>query len=329
MKVEKVAVILIIILCVFCAIGNLVTATKYKDCRPTQGTESRDWQPYNTADIGLVEIEGTIVNSNGDGFMNRDFASSTNIVKSMERAKKDNVKGIILKINSPGGTASGAQAVYNEIVKLKKAGIKIVTCMDDLAASGGYYIASASDVIVAYPSTLTGSIGVIAYVHNLKGLMDKIGVNSFVIKSGKHKDIGSPYREMTKEEQQIFQEIIDDVYNLFIEAVSDGRKMPQAKVRELADGRIYTAHKAKLLGLVDKLGGYDEAISIIKEITKLNREPKIYNYTRTNLESIFDRILGGNTFSKLNNILTPGSEYYLKSLYRVPLMLYDGYNFVL
>mgnify|MGYP001615086616 FL=1 len=152
---------------------------------------------------------------------------------------------------------------------------KVVASMGTVAASGGYYVACASDWIVANPGTLTGSIGVIMEFANLEGLFKKIGVEGVVIKSGKHKDIGSPFRSITKDEKELLQAIIDDVYAQFISAVADGRKMKPEAVKELADGRIFTGRQAKELKLVDELGTMQDAINITARLAGIKGEPGI------------------------------------------------------
>ena len=323
---QRIIAFSLVILCFVCAIGNIVIASMDKTGKAVDVSDE-GWKPYaGNADIAIIDVTGTIVNNSEEDFINNKYANSTNIVNAMEKASKNNVKGMLVRINSPGGTASGSQAVYSEILKLRARGIKVVTLMGDVAASGGYYIASASDKIMAYPSTLTGSIGVISYVQNFKGLMNKIGVNTTVIKSGPHKDIGSPFREMTADEKAIFQEIIDDTYNLFLDAVANGRKMDKAKVKKLADGRIYTAHKAVAVGLIDTLGGYDDAINMISKMANIKKQPKVYNYTKNRLDSIFDKLLGLTSMSSKLSAILPENEYLLKNFHKIPLMLADGYS---
>src|SRR6185436_16569611 len=157
-------------------------------------------------------------------------------------------------INSPGGSVGAVQEVYDEILRLKKSGKKVVVSMGDVAASGGYYVACAADKIYANPGTLTGSIGVIFETGNVQSLLKKIGVKVQPIKSAEHKDIGSPFKTMSVQERQILQSIIDDAYGQFVRAIVDGRQMQKEKVLRLADGRIYSGAQAKSEGLVDELG---------------------------------------------------------------------------
>jgi protease IV len=186
----------------------------------------------------------------------------------------DTVKAIILRIDSPGGGVGPSQEIYREVVKAKQKK-KMVTSMGAVAASGGYYVACASDLIVANPGTITGSIGVIMQFSNFEELLKKIGVKGVVLKSGEHKDIGSPFREMTPEEKKIMQETLDNVHQQFIRAVADGRKLDQAKVIPIADGRIMTGEQAKQLGLVDVMGNLDDAIEETAKLVGIDGKPQV------------------------------------------------------
>jgi len=201
--------------------------------------------------------------------------TSTNALKQLRKAVKDkHVKGILLRINSPGGTVPASQEISDEVLSLKGEGKPIVASMADLAASGGYYIAAQADKIVAEPGTLTGSIGVIFSTINLKGLGTKLGLEPEVVKSGQFKDIGSPYRPMTKEDRAILQTLIFDSYDQFVSAVAHGRKMPIEIVKKLADGRVYSGRQAVKLGLVDQLGGYDKSLALLQETCKKQYQNK-------------------------------------------------------
>jgi len=187
------------------------------------------------------------------------------------------VKAIVLDINSPGGSVGAVQEIYSRIQRVKaEKKIPFVALFGDVAASGGYYIASACDKIVAHPGTLTGSIGVIFEVQNMEGLFAKIGFKMDPIKSGAHKDIGSPARPMTPEERKILQDLIDDAYGQFVAAVALGRKMKVEDVKPLADGRIYSGTQAKTNGLVDELGDSHDALMLAAKLGGISdKEPKI------------------------------------------------------
>jgi protease-4 len=212
--------------------------------------------------IAVVEVRGVITESSG-------------IIEEIHQYQEDEgVKAIILRIDSPGGGVGPSQEIYREIskVKMKK---KVITSMGSVAASGGYYIACASDRIVANPGTITGSIGVIMEFTNIEELFKKIGIKGVVIKSGEHKDIGSPFREMTSDEKKIVQDAIDNVHQQFIEAVANGRKMDREKVAQIADGRILTGEQAKQLGLVDDMGNLQDAIDVAAKMVGMVGKPNV------------------------------------------------------
>jgi len=212
--------------------------------------------------IAIVEIRGVI-------------AQSSEIIEEIHRYVDDEgVKGIILRIDSPGGGVGPAQEIHREILKIKSKK-KVVTSMGSVAASGGYYIACASDVIVANPGTITGSIGVVMEFTNIEELFKKIGIKGVVLKSGEHKDIGSPFREITPEEKKIVQGVIDNVHQQFIQAVMDGRKLDRWKVAQVADGRILTGEQAKQLGLVDQIGNLQDAIDTTANMVGIVGKPNI------------------------------------------------------
>ena len=212
--------------------------------------------------IAVVDIKGVITSSRG-------------IVEQIEKLKENNdVKAIILRINSPGGGVGPSQEIYREVLRAKEKK-KIIASMESVTASGGYYVACASDVIVANPGTITGSIGVVMEFSNVEDLLKKIGLRSYVIKSGKHKDIGSPLRNMTSEEKAILQGVIDSVHDQFVRAVAEGRDMEERKVRQIADGRIFSGEQAKDLGLVDRLGSLQDAIEIAAEMIGIEGKPVV------------------------------------------------------
>jgi protease-4 len=212
--------------------------------------------------IAIVEIKGVI-------------SQSSWIIEELQQyLADDRVKAIILRIDSPGGGVGPSQEIYREVmkIKLKK---KVVTSMGSVAASGGYYVACASDLIVANPGTITGSIGVIMQFSNFEELLKKIGIKGMVLKSGEHKDIGSHFREMTPEEKAIMQEVLDNVHQQFIQAVADGRKLDRSKVIQVADGRILTGEQAKNLGLVDQMGNLQDTIDITAKMVGIVGKPTV------------------------------------------------------
>ena len=214
--------------------------------------------------VAVIRIEGIILDS-------RETIEEL-------RHYRDNpsVKAIVLRIDSPGGAVVPSQEIFAEVRKTKAEGkIKVVTSMGNVAASGGYYIAAATDRIVANPGTLTGSIGVIMELANVKGLLEKFGVQSVVIKSGRHKDMASPFRAMTPEDRALLQTVLDDVHAQFIDAVATGRSLQLEQVKTLADGRIFTGKQAQTVNLVDELGDLHDAIQLAARLVGISGEPRV------------------------------------------------------
>ncbi len=251
--------------------------------------------------IALVRIEGMIVDSKV-------------IVEELHRFSGDeSIKAILLRIDSPGGAVAPSQEIYDEVLRIREEdGKTVVTSMGTVAASGGYYIASATDIIFANPGTLTGSIGVIMELTNFQGLFEKVGLKSVTIKSGKNKDVGSPFREMKKEERALLQDVLDDVHSQFIEAVSQGRSLEIGTVRALADGRIFTGRQAKTVGLVDELGSLDAAVKMTAKLVGIEGEPRLVE-TKQKL-SFFD-LMRSQVFGLLERPNLPVSSVRLEYLF--------------
>ncbi len=240
---------------------------------------------------------------------------SDRIVTRLKKIRRDpNVKAVVLRINSPGGSVGAVQEIYQEVEKLKGQGKKVVVSMGDVAASGGYYVACIADKIMANPGTITGSIGVIAQLGNVEELFKKIGVKIEVIKSGKHKDIGSASRPMTHQERKILQDLINNAYEQFLEAIVNGRNMPYEEVKKLADGTIYTGQQAKENGLIDELGNLEEAINLAGKLAGIKGEPNIIkDYTPfERLFDIFGQQFEENAFNKILNKKGLRLEYILE-----------------
>jgi protease-4 len=240
--------------------------------------------------IGVLRIEGSIDDSAG-------------AIEELKRfGETESIKAIIVRIDSPGGGVAPTQEIYTEIEKVKKKK-PVIASLGGVAASGGYYIASACDQIMANPGTLTGSIGVIMELGNVEGLMRKLGVKGETIKSGPHKDIGSPMRPLTPEGRAILQSLVDNVHGQFVSAVARGRKMPEEQVRKLADGRVYSGEQAKEIGLVDLLGNMEDAIDIAAKRAGIKGEPQVI-YSRTEDRTWWEKLLFsffGNRFGKTEN----------------------------
>lgn len=224
--------------------------------------------------VGWLPIHGVIRES--DSGRQWDHGSELWARKLRNLADKNEVKAIVLAINSPGGTVGAVQELYGAIQRVRKEKKKpVVALLGDVAASGGYYLAAGCDKVVAHPGTLVGSIGVIMNSMNVEKLFDKIGVKTDPIKSGKHKDIGSATRPMTPEEKQILQGLIDNAYGQFLGAVMEGRGLPEAEARPLADGRIFTGEQAKQLRLIDELGDSRDAIALAGKLGGIAGTPKV------------------------------------------------------
>ncbi|MEC4891173.1 MAG: signal peptide peptidase SppA [Nitrospira sp.] len=214
--------------------------------------------------IALIRVEGVIMDS------------QVTIDELKRFSENPTVKAIVLRIDSPGGGVVPSQEIYDAVRRVRNKSSKaVITSMGSVAASGGYYIAAGTDRIVANPGTLTGSIGVIMETANIEGLLQKIGVEGVVVKSGKYKDVGSPLRKMTDEEHGLLQNVMDDVHKQFIEAVAEGRALEISDVQALADGRIFTGRQAKEAKLVDELGNLDDAIQLAADVAGIEGEPKV------------------------------------------------------
>ncbi len=248
--------------------------------------------------IALIRVSGTITTGKSSGALFGDtIAGSEDIVAQLERARKNrNAKGIIIRVNSPGGSAAGSQEIYEEIIRVRKSGKPVYCSMGSVAASGGYYIASACDRIFADGGTITGSIGVIFETADMSGLFKKIGLSPQVVKSGKFKDIGSPHRPMTTEERKLLTEMLMGIYNQFVQDVATGRKLPVQEVLKIADGRLLTGEQALKARLVDSLGGLQKATSELGRAVGLKKEPCVVEYGRRGL---FGSLLGADPGSAI------------------------------
>ena len=224
--------------------------------------------------VGVVEIYGAISQGNSSRAWERGSQQIAKKIRALA-ADKD-VKAVLLDINTPGGSVGAVQEIYSAIKRAKLETKKpFIARFGEVSASGGYYVASACDLVIAQPGTITGSIGVIFSVTNLEGLMKKVGFRNEAIKSGKFKDIGSPMREMTADERKLLQGMIDDSYEQFVAAVAEGRKMTIEKTKTLADGRIFTGRQAGELGLVDKLGDLRDALDAAGEMGGIGKNPRV------------------------------------------------------
>jgi len=219
--------------------------------------------------VALVEVEGLIVDAE-------------RVVRELEEHKDDPaIRAIVVRIQSPGGVVAPTQEIYEAIRRVRAKGKPVVASMGAVAASGGYYLAAAADRIVANPGTLTGSIGVIMQLAEIEGLLRKVGVRYEVVKAGRYKDVGNVSRPMTDEERAILQALLDDMYDQFVTAVAQGRGLARAQVLAVADGRVYSGRRAKELGLVDALGGLDEAVRSAGILAGIPGKPKLIRPRRS------------------------------------------------
>jgi len=247
--------------------------------------------------LGYIEIEGTIV----------DATETVRQLKALEHNSQ--VKGILIRVDSPGGVTSPSHEIYEEIRRIRDGGMPIIVSMGSLAASGGYYVSAPATKIVANPQTLTGSIGVIMEFPVIKGLMDKVGVKVEVVKSRVSKDIGSPFRDMTDQDRELLQGVVADAYDQFVSIVSTERHIPEDSVRALADGRIMTGRQALAFGLVDTLGTFEDAKRIAASLCGIEGEPRLIrpsrrlnSWVRDMLEGTAEGLFGGFGFPRLRYI---------------------------
>ena len=248
--------------------------------------------------IGVIPIEGSITDPEP-------------IVSQLVNFRKNRrIKAIILRINSPGGGVGPSQEIYREVRKTIKTK-KVITSMGSLAASGGYYIASATNKIVANPGTITGSISVIMEFIQLEDLLKKVGVSLEVLKSGEFKDIGSPHRKMSEREKELIKDLISDIQKQFVNAVARGRGLSEEKVQEIADGRIFSGAQAKELGLVDLLGNFQDAVDLAKKMTGIKGDATLVYPKREKLK-LWDFIFQDITkacYNAFMNYLNTSIEY--------------------
>jgi protease-4 len=238
--------------------------------------------------IGLSLAKDKIVVISIQGVL----AGSGDTIEQFERFEdNEEVKALVLRIDSPGGTVVAAQEIYSEIKKLRENKV-VLASMGNVAASGGYYVACAAQEIVANPGTITGSIGVISEHPNIEQLMKKVGLKSEVLKGGRFKDLGNPTREMTEEERGLLQELVDDIHRQFVRDVALGRGMSIEEIAPLADGRIFTGEQAKEKGLVDRLGNLQDALDRAAELAGIKGKPEIL-YPETKRKKIWEYLVQG------------------------------------
>lgn len=241
----------------------------------SSGVAKRDGLLARGNAVALIKFDGTIT----DASVAPTRGRKENLKDLLKRAERDSsVKAVVLRINSPGGSAAASQELYDEIGRLRKSGKPVVAYLTDVAASGGYYVAVGANRIVSQPATITGSIGVIITSMDTQELEDKIGIRQRVIKSGPYKDILSSSRDLTPEEQEILNTVVQQSLDQFVAVVATGRNLPEEQVRQIADGRIVTGTEALRLKLVDEVGSQKRAVDLAAELAKLPPEPRIVVY---------------------------------------------------
>lgn len=237
---------------------------------------------------------------------------SQDIVRQFKKYRENkSIKAILFRVDSPGGGVSASQEIYEEVKKTREAGKPVVVSMGSVAASGGYYVSCGATKIVANPGTLTGSIGVIFQFLHFSELMNKIGVDASTFKTGKYKDIGSPFRKTTEDEKKFFDQLLGDVYDQFVTVVATERKLDRKVVVGYADGRVFTGRQAQMYGLVDTLGTYEDALSIAAKLGGISGKPKVVKERK--IKSFFERFMG-ETATELTSLK--------KELFSQPVLQY-------
>ena len=236
-----------------------------------------------TGKVLVIPIRGTISDAPKRQFIITRPSMVQEVVSQLRKAQKDpEVKALVLKINSPGGSVTASDILYNEIVAFKqKTKAKVVVVMMGVAASGGYYISLPADYILAHPTSITGSVGVLFIRPDVAGLMGKIGIEVEVSKTGKNKDMGSPFRQATAEERQIIKDMIDQLGKRFLDRIAEHRKIDPQRMKEISSARIFLAEDALKLGMVDRVGYIGEAVSLAKKLAELPENAKVVVYRRT------------------------------------------------
>jgi protease IV len=254
-----------------------------------------------SGEIAIVNVHGVLMDS-------RD------IVRQLSNYRQNpQVRGIILRIDSPGGAVAPAQEIYSEVMRLRADNKTVYASMGTVAASGGYYIACATDYVVANPGTLTGSISAVMAFNNIEELTKKIGVKPKVIKSGKFKDLGSPLRAMTSQEHNLLQDVVNDVHEQFVQAIARGRNLPLSEVHKVADGRIMTGQQALRLNLIDDIGGLEKTIDLLAKRIGITGKPEVIE--QKDGVPFLNWLLRGSLSSKLAHTFISSAHPYLQYLW--------------
>lgn len=264
--------------------------------------------------IAIVRVEGAIIGTDDTNYLNG--AGSGTVISELEQAENDeDVQAIVLRVDSPGGTVTGSAQIHEYI--RDHVTKPVVVSMANVAASGGYYVSAGADYIFARRETITGSLGVILTVYNVDEFLDEWGVDVVSVTSGPNKSIGSPWADLTAEQQSILQEGVDESYTQFVDVIASGRELDASYVREIADGRIYSGSKALELGLVDELGNFDDAKEKAADLGGITGEPRIIEYERvpdysdliTTFSNRLNQTEADEIMLTLEELMTPRLEY--------------------
>ncbi len=262
----------------------------------------------SSSKVLIIPIDGMISDQEDFSLLKENPGMVEHVVAQLRLAESDKrIKAVLLQVNSPGGLTTASDIIYNELMQFKKRTKKpIVVSMLDLAASGGYMISLPADLITAHPTTVTGSVGVIFMRPQVSGLMEKLGLDITITKSGKNKDMGSPFRQATPEEDKLFQNLIDKLNNRFIFLVQKHRHLTQEHLKEVKTARIFLAEDALKMGLVDKICYMDDAISECKKLAKISENSRVVVYRRVHYpnDNIYNTSIshyGGSKASLINS----------------------------
>jgi len=286
-------------------------------------TEEVEKEGDSSKRIAHLTLNGEIAEGTGGGMFGGEGYNHTAFLKQLDKVKNDDsVKGMLLTVNTPGGGTYPSDEIYQKIKQIKKKGKKVYVHMGSMAASGGYYISAPADKIYAGPQSMTGSIGVIMSSIDYSGLQKNLGIKQNVIKSGKHKDILSSSREMTGEEKDILQSVLDDSFDRFVNIVKDGRHMSESKVRKLADGRIYSAQQAKSNGLIDEIGYEDSTLKAMKKDMNA-KDAEVFEYSEDGgwFSSVYST---KSNISQFTNELKDVKSIIKNDSKAEPMYLYEG-----
>ncbi|HKF54077.1 MAG TPA: signal peptide peptidase SppA [Blastocatellia bacterium] len=271
--------------------------------------------------IALIKIEGVISDSDSYGI---DRAT---IVEALKEAQRRKARGIVLRVNSPGGTVAACQDIFAAVERVKEKSIPVVASMGDMAASGGVYVSMAATEIVASPGTITGSIGVIIKGNDLSALYDKVGVSPKVVKSGAHKDMMATYRPLSSEEQALLQGVIDDSHDQFVERVAASRKRPRSEIERIADGRILTGRQAHASGLIDSLGDLEAAVERAAQLAGVKEKPRLIEIRghRSLRQRLLRPFFGMSRFGLHSLVSSSSSIEYAAPPFPIPMWIMPGF----